>query len=277
MSKGHVFVAQQSDVDYIRQAYALALSIKLHNKEHNQTCLVTNDEVPEEYKHAFDHIVSIPWTDLADRSVWKVENRWKVVHATPFEENLVYDVDMLLLNSNDHWWQYFEKHDVLLTSTVTTYRNDIVTSDFYRKAFTANNLPNVYVGVFYFKKVTFTFEFFKWIEVITANWKDFYKTHLSNHTQNFVSMDVNAALATKIMDCENLVLVKNTQMPSFVHMKPAIQGWKTPPAKWTHVVSSYFDEDCGLKVGNFRQQGVFHYTEPEFLEDHMIEKLRRKL
>lgn len=277
MSKGHVFVAQQSSVNYIRQAYALALSIKLHNKEHNQTCLITNDEVLDEYKHAFDYIVPIPWTDLADFSSWKIENRWKVIHATPFDENIVYDADMLLLNSNDHWWPYLEKHDVLLSSSVVDYRNNNITSDYYRKTFTANDLPNVYVGVFYFRKITFAFEFFKWLEIITTNWQAFYKLHLKNSPQKFVSMDVNAALAVKMMDCEHLVTVKNTKIPSFTHMKPGIQGWTTVPPKWTYVLNSYFDKDCGLKVGNFRQQGIFHYTEPEFLEDHMIEKLRNAI
>ena len=57
MSKGHVFLAQNSNVNYVTQAYALALSIKLNNKQHNQTCLITNDTVPDDYRHTFDHIL----------------------------------------------------------------------------------------------------------------------------------------------------------------------------------------------------------------------------
>jgi hypothetical protein len=68
-TKGHIFLAQNSDVDYVRQAYALALSIKKHNTQYNKTCIVTNDPVPEEYKHAFDYIVDIPWGDQAVNSV----------------------------------------------------------------------------------------------------------------------------------------------------------------------------------------------------------------
>ncbi len=61
MSNGHIFVAQNSNVDYVRQAYALALSIKKNNKLYRETCLITNNEVPESYRHAFDHILPIPW------------------------------------------------------------------------------------------------------------------------------------------------------------------------------------------------------------------------
>lgn len=273
MSKGHIFVAQNSDVDYIRQAYALALSIKRFNKTHNRTCIITNDEVPERYHHAFDHIVSIPWSDLAETSNWKIENRWKVIHATPFDENIVYDTDMLLLNSNDHWWKYFQNKQLFFTTAVRDFRGNIINNDYYRKTFTGNKLKNIYTGAFYFEKVTFSFEFFKWLEIILGNWQDFYKEFLKVYPQKFCSVDVGAALALKFMDCEELVTTADSYIPSFVHMKPAIQDWSTIPDLWTNVINSYFDDDCRLKIGNTQQQGLFHYVENEFLEDHIIEKL----
>jgi len=275
MSKGHVFIAQNSDVDYVRQACALALSIKRFNKIENKTCLITNDIVPEVYKHAFDYIIPIPWGDLAAETSWKIENRWKIIHATPFKENIVYDVDMLLLNSNDHWWQHFSNHNLMFTSTVVDYRKNPVTSDFYRKTFTANQLPNIYVGAFYFKKNAMSFEFFKWLDIITKNWQEFYKEFLPNSTQKFCSIDVSAALAIKFMACEDTVVVPGTIIPSFTHMKPAIQGWNIIPLKWTHVLSSYLDDNCNLIVGNVKQQGVFHYVEDEFLTEDMMLKLSK--
>lgn len=273
MSNGHVFVAQNSDVNYIRQAYALALSIKAHNKLYKDTCLITNDPVPEEYKHAFDHIVAIPWGDKAEGSPWKVQNRWKVIYASPFKENIVYDTDMILLNSNDHWWKYLEQRDLFFTSNVFNYRNEIISSDFYRKTFTANNLANVYTGAFYFKKVDRSYEFFKWVEIIVDNWKSFYSHFLKKQPQTFCSIDVSAALAIKFMGCEEDVIT-NTHLPSFVHMKPAIQGWNTNPPTWTSYVTSFFDDNGNLKVGNYQQHGLFHYVEDEFLTDEIVNKLR---
>lgn len=273
MSKGHVFVAQNSDVDYVRQAYALALSIKVNNKEHNQTCLITNNTVPDEYKHVFDTIVPIPWTDESENSAWKIENRWKVIYATPFEENLVYDTDMLLMSSNDHWWKYLEKHDYFFTSSVKDYRGNAVSDDHYRKAFTKNNLQNVYTGVYYFKKVSKTYEFFKWLEVVVQNWSKFYIQHLKNHQQNFCSLDVSAALALRFINEEFSHTSKNGVL-TFTHMKPAIQGWKNTPIKWTSVLSSYLDDQGLLKVGNYLQTGLFHYVEDEFLENDFIERLK---
>ena len=183
MSKGHVFLAQNSNVSYVTQAYALALSIKLHNKLHNQTCLITNDSVPDEYRHAFDHILAIPWGDDAKDASWKIENRWKIAHITPFKENLIYDTDMLVLTSNDHWWDHFKNKTICLTSRVNDYKGRPITNDYYRKTFTSNSLPNVYTGIHYFKKSLQGYEFYKWLEVITKNYQDFYDKFLTNTKQ----------------------------------------------------------------------------------------------
>jgi hypothetical protein len=273
MSKGHIFLAQNSHIDYIRQAYGLALSIKKFNKE-QATCLITNDQIPEEYKHVFDHIYSIPWSDQARNSTWKIENRWKIIHVTPFKENLVYDVDMILLNSNDHWWKYLNNYDLCFTSTVFDYRGLVNNNTFYRKTFVENDLPNLYTGCYYFKKNKTAFEFFKWLDIITNNWQEFYKRFLPNSTPKVFSVDVSSALALKFMNAENSV-IKNNFVPSFIHMKPMIQDWKNFPSKWTSVLSSYFNSEYELKISNVKQQGLFHYVEEEFLTDDILYKLSK--
>lgn len=268
MSKGHVFLAQNSDVDYVKQAYALALTIKNHNQI-NQTCLITNDIVPEEYKKVFDYIVPIPWKDAAENSQWKIENRWKIIHATPFDENLVYDVDMILTETNDHWWKHLEEKDFAFTTKVKDYRSNTVTSNFYRKTFALNNLENTYTGVFYFRKVRQSYELFKWLEFITHNWKPLFKKYLSKHPQPFYSFDVSAALALKFMGYN----LKKIPVLTFTHMKPNIQSWTNPPAKWTNCVGYNLTNKGLLYVGNFLQNGVFHYVEDSFLTDQIIKQL----
>ena len=103
---------------------------KWDNNKINQTCLITNNTVPHEYRHAFDHVVEIPWKDEAKDSKWKIENRWKIINASPFKESLVYDTDMLLLSSNDHWWNFFKNTDVSLTANVIDYKGRIIQNNF---------------------------------------------------------------------------------------------------------------------------------------------------
>jgi hypothetical protein len=271
MSKGHIFLAQNTEgIDYVKQAYALALSIKVFNKEFNQTCLVTNDVVPEEYLHAFDHIVPIPWKDSARNSKWKIENRWKLIHATPFEENLVYDTDMLLLSSNDHFWKQLESFNFAFTENTITYKGEKVSSNFYRKTFVENNLPNVYSGFFYFKKIKETFEFFKWLEVIVKNWDTFYKKYLPKSTPTGCSIDVSAALTLKLSGMVN----PKVPILKFVHMKPQIQNWNNVPSKCYDVLDYYLNENLSLFVGNFKQNILFHYVEKDFLTDEILGKLK---
>ena len=104
MSKGFVVLAQNNKtVDYITQAYALALSIKASQHEHNLISLITNDPVPKKYQKVFDQIISIPFNDDAENTDWKVENRWKIFHATPYDETIVLDTDMLMLEDISSW------------------------------------------------------------------------------------------------------------------------------------------------------------------------------
>lgn len=267
MSKGHLFFAQNSGVDYLTQAYAAALTIKKHNK-FDATCLVTNDTVPLKYLKAFDKIEMIPWTDDAANSDWKIENRWKLIHVSPFDETIVYDSDVLILSSNDHWWNGLENKSLALTNKVVNYKNMIIHDTVYRKTFLDNNLPNVYFGVHYFKKDKIAFEFYKWLEIIVKNWRMFYNEHTLNNTQKFCSMDVSAAIATKIMAAEYEFARCNPL--SFTHMKPAIQGWHPAPSSWQSAVSVHVNDKLELRINNFLQKGVFHYTEDNFLTSNII-------
>jgi hypothetical protein len=272
MNKGHVILAQNSTTDYLRQAYALALSIKKFNVI-NKVCLITNDPVPLEYISVFDHVVPIPWGDMASESSWKIENRWKIIYVTPFKESLVYDSDMILLNSNDHYWYHLEDYDIALTETVLDYKGNRITKENnpYRKTFQSNDLPDVYFGLHYFKKSNKSFEFYKWVEYIIKDWKYFSDTYLKVNKQKTPSLDVAASLALTFGDFN----VKNNLL-SFVHMKPLIQGWISNPETWVDHIVYNFNKDSVLTVGNHIQNGLFHYTEDAFLTDDIIEILKHE-
>lgn len=272
MNKGFCLLAQNnSKTDYVRQAYALALSLHMYN-DGQKISLITNDPVPEEWKSAFDQIIPIPWTDSAENSDWKIENRWKVYHASPYEETIVLEADMLITSNIEHWWNELGKRELFFVSNVRTYRDEIVTSRFYRKTFDANKLPNLYSALHYFKKGDTAKEFYNLLEVVVNNWALFYSKYASEEYQKWCSIDLCAAIVSKILGNE-----KDITDPSgfitFVHMKPRAQGWYTVPEKWTKVIGKYFTDEGKLFLGNFLQTKVLHYVEDEFLTDEIIEKL----
>ena len=119
MSKGYLIFAQNTEsVDYVRQAYTQALSIKHTQPNINSVSLCTLGKVDKRYQKGFDNIIQIPDKDDAKDSAWKIENRWKALKMSPYEETVVLDADMLFTSNVEHWWDNLEKQDISFTGNV---------------------------------------------------------------------------------------------------------------------------------------------------------------
>lgn len=273
VSKGFIVLAQNTEfVDYVKQAYALALSIKGTQQTVTNISIITNDAIPDEYKHVFDQIIEIPWGDLAKNPNWKIENRWKLYHASPYDETIVLDTDMLFIDDISLWWDYCSNSDLKFCSKIKNYKDEIVKHDtFHRKAFINNNLPNPYVALYYFKKSNLAHEFFKVLEFVVKNWEHCYKLFTPKTPQPWLSIDVATAIAISIMGIEDQVIDEICPL-EFVHMKPAIQNWSPIPSTWQNIVSFNFNNGK-IIVGNHRQNYLFHYVEKDFLNESMLRKI----
>lgn len=277
MSLNFTIFAQNSNYDYVLQACLCAASIKITNPT-SKICLITNDYVPDRYKQLFDHIVPIPWGDMVRNEFWKVANRWKIYHATPFEKTVVIDSDMLFLSNIQHWETYFNKKDLYFVSQVKSYRQNTVSSDFYRKAFTENGLPNLYSGLHYFSKSDYAHNFYKVLELVMKNWKSFYEHYpsIAKH-QKTLSVDLSAAIVSRLLDYDNYITDLDSTV-TFTHMKYHCQDWKVKiGSRWQDKVGFYLTDDLDLIVGGYKQTGVFHYTEKDFLTDKVIKKYEKVL
>jgi hypothetical protein len=275
MSKGFLIFAEDAKLKkYTRSAYALALSIKNHMPD-SDISLVTDNKIPDKYRLVFDQIVPVPWRDQnKSNTIFKIEDRWKLYHCSPYDETIVLDADMLAFSNLDLWWDYAKNYDILMTSNVLDYRGKTITGRYYRKTFDSNNLPNFYFGAAYFKKSEFAKEYFNWVEDINNNWELFYGRYVNVNYPKFPSMDVTVSLAAKILDCENLISHKNAPI-TFTHMKPMIQNWESPNESWQDSIGAYFNKKCELKIGNYQQHGLFHYTEYSFLTDYIVHQLEK--
>lgn len=270
MSKGFCVLAQNnSTTDYVKQAYALALSISKHNKFSNVT-LLTNDNVPDLYKHAFDQILPIQWYDDDLNENWKIKNRWKIYHHSPYKETIVLDSDMICCSNIDHVWDRLNNFDLYYTSNVLTYRNEKIHSDYYRKTFTANKLPNLYSAFHYFKKKDYCKQFYMLQQQVVQNYRQFYNKFTPKKMQDWCSIDVSASITAKILGIEDEI---TDGVCNFIHMKPKLQNFENSPPSWTDILHSDIDNNGNLLVGNFKQVGFFHYVEDNFLSDSLIERL----
>lgn len=274
MSKGFLVLAQNTDtVNYVKQAYALALSIKFSQQGCKSISLITNDPVPKKYQRVFDQIIPIPWTDDAKDASWKVENRWKFYHVTPYEETIVLDTDMLLLDDISDWWEYLGHREISFCSKIKNYKLETIEQDhFHRKAFIVNNLTNPYFALHYFKKTDTSYNFYKALEFISYNWELCYTEFAPKEYQNWLSMDLAAAIAIEMLGLHGQAIDVCSPL-EFVHMKIPLQKWSPMPVHWPDVVEYYFNKDRRLIVGNIKQPKLFHYVEKDFISKKLLTQL----
>jgi hypothetical protein len=281
MSRGYIILAQNSkSEDYVRMAYALALSIKNTQTTVSNVCLATDvqlSDLDKKVKRVFDDIVPIPWIDHASGSKWKIENKWKYYYMTPYDETVILDADMIFPRDISYWWDILSKQDVWITDKPQTFKGEVITSEKYRKTFVANELPNVYTAFMYFKKTELSAELFRLTQLIFENWERYFYNYLDETRPKNLSGDVAYALAIKLLGIENECFGNLTTIPTFVHMKGHLQNIdeKYITEDWTQTIPTYFREDGGFKIGNYEQVYPFHYHIKEWLTDDMISILEK--
>jgi hypothetical protein len=280
MSRGYLILAQNTKgTDYLRMAYALALSIKNSQSTVTSVSLATTDDVDRSYYDVFDNILDVPWTDHAEMSKWKIENKWKYYHITPYDETVILDADMLFPQDISHWWDILSTREIWITDKPRTFRGEIITSRQYRQTFEPNNLPNVYTAFMYFKKTQLSAELFKMIEIIFNNRERFFYDYLDETRPKHLSGDVAYALAIRLLGIESECFCKSEYLPTFVHMKSQLQNIREDliHEDWTQSIPTYFAQDGTFKIGNYEQHLPFHYNTKTWLTDNMINTLKKRV
>jgi len=280
MSKGFLSVAQNtSQVDYVRLAYAQALSIKsTQNNINKYAVMVTPDTViPDKYKQVFDEVIDVPWGDMSSKNR-KFENEWKTYHITPWEETIKVESDILFTSDITNWWRFLSDKHLWFTSDVHTYRNEIIHNRACRQLFDDNGLPNVYNGLMFFKKCDLALKFFELAEIIFKNFPIFSKEILDKSRPLWPDTDTVYAMAVKILEIEPLVMQHNVYMPTFVHMKAELQNWMTFNSyDWTNQIHATLTDDLELKISMYKQNLPVHYHVKSFITDEIIGKYERHL
>jgi hypothetical protein len=263
-----IVVSKSDTVDYLKLAYALALSIKNTQKEgYDKVALVIDDKTEV-------NSLSSPW--VFDEIIeWKQETYWDgrswMDKLSPWENTVCLDADMLFLRDYSHWIEYFiDNCDLYVANKSYTYRGEIVTNDFYRKAFVKNSLPNLYSFFTFFKKDSkLTTEFFTLGRYILKNSVEFSNTFLSNYKPKVVGTDEAFALSAKILDIADTIAYP-LEFPKVVHLKGQIQNWPWPADIVTNHVGFYLNKQANLKIGNFQQFDIVHYVEKTLITDEVI-------
>jgi hypothetical protein len=263
-----ILVSTSVEHDYLKMAYALAMSIKNTQKPgYDRVALVIDDgSQVEKLKSSwvFDHVIE-----------WNQEFGWDgrswMDRLSPWENTVCVDADMIFLRDYSHWIDYFiENCDLYVPSKAYTYRGTVVSNDFYRKTFTANDLPNLYSFFTFFKKgKRICDEFFSLNRYIVKYPKEFINQYLYIKKPKILGTDEAFSLSAKILGIHDDISY-DLEFPRVVHMKSMIQDWPWPSDRFTDHIGFYLNDQGGLKLGNFQQYDVVHYVEKDLISDEFI-------
>ena len=302
IEKGFLIYANNTwKTDYLKQAYALGLSIKLFNPNAHIT-VVTNTEVNDRYEKVLDDVifnkiakrkdriggnsknsqlVQIPEKKMIKkgvgtykiqpRSILNAEDRVNAFDISPYLKTIVLDADTLVTENLDGWWKYLKNYMIFYSSTIRTYRGIIDSSVAYRKVFVRNKLPNLYNSIHYFEKSEEAALFYRMQRLVVENWKLFYDKYTPRKKQKWCSMDVSSGITSKLLCNEDEITAKDSFI-NVVHLKPKHQGWKFDYVKSSTAVTLNFSKN-NFYIGNYKQNGIIHYVEKEFLTDYLIKQL----
>lgn len=256
MKQGIVIIAQNtSKVDYIRCASVLAKSIRKTMPKINLS-LITDDT---DFHPLFDQVIALPYGDLDKDGDWKLINDWQVYEASPYEYTIKLEADMYIPKSIEHWWDVLKTRELVVSTHIRNYKQEISTVRAYRQFIDDNNLPDCYNSITYFKKSDLAEKFFKIVKDVFVNWNE-YKSVLKCNIGEKCSTDWAYAIAAHIVGVENSTLPSFKEM-SMIHMKQFVN--ELPSEDWTDTLV-YEILDHSLRINTIPQLYPFHYHIKKF-------------
>lgn len=261
-----IFAASNENIDYLKIAYACALTIKRTQKQgYDKIALVIDDKdrlLELKSPWVFDQIIE--WNEAAG---W--DGRSYMDQLSPWENTVCIDADMLFFRDHSHWIDYFvENCDLYVCNSAYTISGNKITGDYYRKAFVKNDLPNLYSMWTFFKKEQGQ-EFFKLNREIIRYPVEFKNLFLDKHVPAVVGTDEAFALSAKILDIVGEIAY-DVDFLKIVHMKPMVQDWPWEVNKVSDHAGFYLNKQGQLKIGNFQQHDPVHYVEKDLITEEVI-------
>jgi hypothetical protein len=270
--QGFLTIAFNTDtVDYLRLAYLQALNVKATQTDAKYAVIVNVEpyDIPDKYKVVFDHIIYDPL--FSKHHAFDIEPY--AMGYSPFKETIKLEADLLFTRSIDHWWTMFRLKDVCLSYNSKTFMGINSTIRKYREFFDANDLPDVYNGLMYFRYSKPATEFFEAARYISDRW-EYVKTGLKQCIEDRPSTDVLYALATLMIGHET-VTIPSTDFLNFVHMKSGFNGWSDNKT-WVDTVMNERDGDI-IRINNLNQLDPVHYYDKTYATDELIEYYEQRV
>ena len=248
--RGYIIPAfNTADTDYVECARTLAKSLRYQHPD-VKICLLTNEAIEDSL---FDYV-------RVAEDLGGYLNDYQVYNHSPFHETVKLEADMIVTGPFEHWWTLFRHYDVWVSTGCKNFKDDAATSRRYRKIFDANQLPDVYNAVTYWRVSPLAKNFFTTVKSLMNNWSSVQNSLVYGKCEP-VNTDLAYALAIAFMGEEQFISMNG---PQITHMKPAINGltaedW-SKQLVW-EIISGQ------VRLNGFSQSGLLHYHVKDLARD----------
>ena len=279
MSRGFLTIGIDTDVNKIKNSYALALSIKISDPT-AEVCIVVEadkmDYVEEQFGDAFDYIVELPFGNTAFKDGFHGANFWQIIHCTPFEETIYVDYDTLFLNVHiGDLWEKFSGFGIGVPTYAKTYRNRLANKGMTFETELTYELPTFHNQMMYFKRDDkLALEWFKMADPFFQNWRDAYNVFFKEKKPESFNKNVICNLVTHSLDVANEIAVN---VPIYYDLDSRAQYlWNNDvPENATELLNTWFTTRYGLYIENsLVQHGIVHYKDEDFIDKDIIDELK---
>ena len=236
MSRGYLIYAV--DEPYISMANILKKSIEYHT---NDAVTILSDKFPD--------------GDATFGKKHKIHNFWQIYWATPYDETIVVDADMLFLNDYSYWWNYLSKFDLLFPDTIINYKQETIQHPQYDRILTDNNIRSSYEKMFYFKKGDTALEFFNMLSQVIQNFVSISLEIFPNKRPTSLRTSHVFPACIKMLGIEDIAYDKNNVF-KYIDMK--ISCLNAPVKKWDEDLY-YWGDMTNFYIENFNQYYPLHY------------------
>jgi hypothetical protein len=267
----HAF--NHGEVDYLRMAYCLALSLRLTQSEVTSLSVIVADshDVPAHYRDVFDRVITVPDARPAFvRENWRVDNFVHMYDLTPYDQTVTLDADMLFFDDVSPWWNRLGAADIA-GATAVTYRGDVIVDNPLRANLYEIGLPDLHNGFFFFQQGNVAQRLFATMTRYLDDWD----ATCHRHFGRTVPFSSDCALLLSIRDTgvEDISAGPEPGIPRFVHMKACLQGWPgvaPTEREWRRHAGFRFDQRLRLFIDGVRIGDPFHYHVRDFVTDELL-------
>lgn len=248
--RGYIIPAFNTvDINYIECARTLAKSLRQYHKD-VKICLLTSEDVQDPL---FNYVCVVE--DLGGYL-----NDYQVFKHSPFHETVKLEADMILTAPFEQWWTLFRHYDVYVSTGCKNFHNEPSTSRDYRKIIDANQLPDVYNAITYWRVSPLAKNFFTTVRNLMNNWTSV-QNSLVYAKDEPVNTDLAYAVAIEFMGEEQFI---GWYGPKITHMKPKIN--ELIADNWSkQLVWEILNGQ--VRINGFTQYGLLHYHIKELAKD----------